>query len=80
MNKYAIAVVIIFLFSGTTSGIAQEQLSIETNSISSNRQSVASHMGTNDSPIIGISNDDFWKIFGPLIEQSFNTSSVSTSN
>lgn len=62
MNKYVIVVVIILMFNGTTFGIDQEQLTNENNSI-------------NSTPVSGISNDDFWEIFGPLIKQSFNRSS-----
>ena len=79
MNIHITIVVITLMFTGTTIGMAQEELKNESNSTNSNRRDQSeSQLNTNNSPVISISNDDFWKLFGPLIEQKSNTSIVSS--
>lgn len=75
MNKYTIvfAVVIMgFIVSKTMIVIAQEQI----NSTNSDKQKIivswleVNETKTESDPVINISSEDFWKIFGPILEQS----------
>ena len=43
---------------------------LETNKTNTNS---ANKTNTNSTPTISVSNEDFWKIFGPLFELSTNT-------
>ncbi|HZD35126.1 MAG TPA: hypothetical protein VE130_07975 [Nitrososphaeraceae archaeon] len=81
MNRHIIVIVLLFVFSETAIGMAQGKLTNESNFVNSNRQSIiTSYINTNNSPVIDITNDAFWEIFGPLVKQSFNRSVVSSTN
>jgi hypothetical protein len=79
MNKYVIVVTIMLVFSETTVGMAQEQPKNESSSIDS-KSIITSLINTNVSSVIGISSDDFWETFGPLINQTFESSRGSPVN
>ena len=64
---------------------AQEKLTNQINSTNSAKQTIiitwleANKSKAESDPVISISNEDFWKTFGPLVEQSsFNGSTLST--
>ena len=73
----AIIVTIGFVISGIVNAIAQKSIS-QSNSINSDKQKIivtwleTNDTKTSDTPMISISDADFWKIFEPLLEQSIN--------
>lgn len=75
MNKYTIVLAVVimgFIVSKTMIVIAQEQI----NSTNSDKQKIivtwlqVNETKTESDPVISINSEDFWKIFGPLLEQS----------
>ena len=75
MNRYAVVftvVMIVFMATETMIVTAQEQI----NSTNSDKQEIivtwldANKTKTDTVPVISISDEDFWKIFKPLLEQS----------
>jgi hypothetical protein len=56
----------------------------QTNSINSDKQKIivtwleTNDTKTSDTPVISISDEDFWKTFNPLLEQSINGSTDSS--
>jgi hypothetical protein len=79
MINYTIAfavVVIGFIFSETMLVTGQEKLTNQSNSTNPDKQKIivtwleVNKPETDTIPIISVSSEDFWKIFGPLLEQS----------
>ena len=79
MNKYIIAFVIVIIgFMGINETIvatAQDYVN-QTNSTNSDKQKIIVTWleinKTDDGQMISVSSEDFWRIFGPLLELSNN--------
>ncbi len=80
MNKLFIALIIAAIIVATgfaISGIAQESFS-QSNSTNLNKQNIiVTWLETNkpkasSAPMIMVSDQDFWMVFGPLLEQTIN--------
>jgi uncharacterized alpha/beta hydrolase family protein len=75
----AIIVTIGFVISGIANATAQESIS-QSNSTNMDKQNIiVSWLETNNTktggaPVIMVTDQDFWMVFGPLLEQSINTS------
>ncbi len=73
----AIIVTIGFVISGIANATAQESF-IESNSTNMDKQNIiVTWLETNKTkassvPMIMVSDQDFWKFFGPLLKQSIN--------
>jgi hypothetical protein len=86
MNKLSIALIIAaiivaigFVLSGIVNATAQESNS-QNNSTNLDKQNIiVTWLETNDTktdtPVIRVSDEDFWKIFDPLVKQFINGSS-----
>ena len=83
----AIIVTIGFVISGIANATAQEsklnyQIS-QSNSTNMDKQSIivtwleTNNTKTSGAPMIMVSDQDFWMVFGPLLEQSINGSTSS---
>jgi len=72
--------------SGQTAFTVNENIVVtaQTNSTYSDKQKIVvtwletNDTNTNDTPAISISDEDFWKTFNPLLEQSINGSTDSS--
>jgi hypothetical protein len=79
MSKYIVIVIMVIIgfmsISETMMSTAQDYIN-QTNSTKSDKQKIIVTWlelnKTGDSPLISISSEDFWKIFGPLLELSTN--------
>jgi hypothetical protein len=80
MSKYAVMFTVVIIgimgVSETITVIAQDYIN-QTNSTKLDKQKIIVtwlelNKTAGDSPIISISSEEFWKIFGPLVEQSGN--------
>ena len=75
----AIIVTIGFVISGIVNATAQESIS-QSNSTNMDKQNIivswleTNNTKTSGAPVIMVTNQDFWMVFGPLLEQSINTS------
>ena len=82
MSKYTIVLiaVVIIGFAVNENIVATAQ----TNSTNSDKQKIVvtwletNDTKTSDTPAISISDEDFWKTFNPLLEQSINGSTDSS--
>lgn len=67
---------ITLMVNETMTVTAQERLTNQSNSTNSDKQSIivtwlqVNETKTWNDPVISIDSEDFWKIFGPLLEQS----------
>jgi hypothetical protein len=80
MSKYAVMFTVVIIgimgVSETITVIAQDYIN-QTNSTKLDKQKIIVtwlelNKTAGDSPVISISSEEFWKIFGPLVEQSGN--------
>jgi hypothetical protein len=79
MSKYTVIFTVVIIgivgVSETITSTAQDYIN-QTNSTKLDKQKIIVTWlelnKTGDSPVISISSEDFWKIFGPLIELSGN--------
>jgi hypothetical protein len=75
----AIIVTIGFVISGIANATAQESIS-QSNSTNMDKQNIIvtwleiNNTKTSGAPVIMVTDQDFWMVFGPLLEQSINTS------
>jgi uncharacterized alpha/beta hydrolase family protein len=75
----AIIVTIGFVISGIANATAQESIS-QSNSTNMDKQNIivswleTNNTKTSGAPVILVTDQDFWMVFGPLLEQSINTS------
>jgi uncharacterized alpha/beta hydrolase family protein len=75
----AIIVTIGFVISGIANATAQESIS-QSNSTNMDKQNIivswleTNNTKTSGAPVIMVTDQDFWMVFGPLLEQSINTS------
>jgi len=75
----AIIVTIGFVISGIANATAQESVS-QSNSTNLDKQNIivtwleTNNTKTSGAPVIMATDQDFWMVFGPLLEQSINTS------
>jgi len=88
MNKLLIVLIVAmilaiigFVLNGVVNATVQESIG-QNNSTSRDKQKIiVTWLETNDTktssdtPVININNEDFWKIFEPLVKQSMNGSS-----
>ncbi|HYZ58646.1 MAG TPA: hypothetical protein VE544_03235 [Nitrososphaeraceae archaeon] len=82
MSKYIVIVIMVIIgFMSISETTAQDYIN-QTNSTKSDKQKIIVTWlelnKTGDSPVISISSEDFWKIFGPLLELS-STKTTGTS-
>ena len=74
----AIIVTIGFVISGIANATAQESIS-QSNSTNMDKQNIivswleTNNTKTSGAPVIMVTDQDFWMVFGPLLEQSINT-------
>ena len=74
-----IIVTIGFVISGIANATAQESIS-QSNSTNMDKQNIivswleTNNTKTSGAPVIMVTDQDFWMVFGPLLEQSINTS------
>lgn len=88
MNKHIIAFVITMIaFTGvneTMAAAATQDYNNQTNFTSLDKQKIivtwleTNKTKTDEAPVVNISNEDFWKIFEPLLKLSSNGSSSSS--
>ena len=89
MKKLFIALIIAtiiatigFVISGIANATAQESIS-QSNSTNMDKQNIIvtwleiNDTKSSDTPVISVSGQDFWMVFGPLLEQSINASTSS---
>jgi gamma-glutamyltranspeptidase len=87
MNKLFIALIIAAIIVATgfaISGIAQESFS-QSNSTNLNKQNIIvtwleinKTKASSSAPMIMVSDQDFWMVFGPLLEQTTNGTTSSS--
>jgi hypothetical protein len=82
MSKYIVIVIMVIIgFMSISETTAQDYIN-QTNSTKSDKQKIIVTWlelnKTGESPVISISSEDFWKIFGPLLELS-STKTTGTS-
>ena len=81
LNKCSMSKHIIIFVAVTIIGFVVNEnivVTAQTNSINSDKQKIiVTWLKTNDTksidtPMISVNNEDFWKMFEPLLKQSFN--------